>query len=1095
MKFKQKFIGWLGSAVIATTAIAAVASCSFRRHPAGEYDLPTVDFSGNNVIAPNSGVKTGRITGFTFSRPLYTGEEIEVKIIDPQSLNSKELSGTANYAEGEDEMSIDVSIDIPEEEKYFNKSVQFNIQLIFTYDGKTYDPIDVPCTEPFRFDYSAAWEVNTIDCSYSAPYSAEYKNQKVFSTEADFKLRNELKTGDEYKEKVHVSSNNSHVEVLGWSIDKGDKKTIHVDLKLVGCSDYSDDTETFNLIFNFEFRGQIMSDYTYTSPNLSVNYDRIWEDNYLIYDNQKVAFLPAPGQTSANSAEGTFTLHRELRKDEKLGINETLKLEITSAEFKSNEPLSKTYTIDDLYINPSVTGKSVVATLSLDVATADIQKDISVSNITIKWTVGEEKEEFYRTENCTGLEFNYRAKMYKYGINTGFSETNVNQLKPDVSQCGNNGYTINSIVDGEVQANAWFAIDRLDEGHKLDDIIEEQNGNVTVTAVNPQDPTDPEKTNIQATGISRVIKEENGKKTEYLNFGVKFKKIIDESKQQTEQFNLIFTFSKEDYSYPVALSHTFELFYEPKTYTENYIPYMDARYGDEVEGAEDDVESPKHGDSIIHVVATIKSPLGKTGTLNSITVSNSDQRISLLKGTGEYADGWKLIPAGAGEDHDTVDMYVQINTDKIGDNEFDGFSDHDYSCIFTYNFTQNGSENVIYEKTCNSIIHYIKFSSDPKIYVRSRTVPINLRYKTSTGTARTFGTAWALAKAPKDGESKIDPNAHCFYIVTSKQFRDTFNAWLREYYQNTSFNVGVTDYSLSQNYTYYSGGKNHAWNNRCYYEKDYAYCKLWDTSGNRVGMVYDKDSSGSDKNYTFDDGYCDIAVAKVDFGQMLQYLETEQTTISDRRIIAYVNKLNTLNNFYKQMKHVNEFIDKPIGSGVGGATQFSDYSSFTTGGYPWEQKYVDKWETQWSCTYYDTLQYTPSQMKYETYSQYKTNETTSYPDDDTNLHIINSYDDTKVSRGAPVYYVNASYDKFNQYMKNASAFGSEDMWGGMMVAQSKTAVAGINHIYVAGVFRTYQDISSLSTWSSGSNYLKYYPYFDIFNDGTTNLLKPYIDQE
>ncbi|MBQ0045650.1 MAG: hypothetical protein KBS35_02050 [Mycoplasma sp.] len=1057
MKITRKLIGYLSAATIATTSVTAIAACSFIRRPEGKYEIPNITFTGESTTIDQGESQTNGSLSFEFDRELYDNEVVQVDIVTLTERNADFTLAVneLHYKAGNNKLLVDIEADIPVEKKYQNLQQKFKLKFTFVYGGESYDAGEWP--DEFTFKYTAPWEQNTVVSTYATPYVTD-NGLKTFHSD-DFKLIRPLRTSEDYNETLRIESLNPNIAVDTFTFGE-DGMQMHIDLHIADCDDYQDFTQNFSLKFVFGFRNNPERG-SWTSNELTVNYGRIWEENKLnfINDSGDRIFTTAPGQKTVSSDENEFYLDRALKNTEPTKYGETLDLSITNAEFGTTG-----YTSNDFHINHIVSDTSVVVSLTLDVKQGDLRKnDIKVTNITIHWRIYDDKftDVPEASGDFTGLTFVYQPTIDENNSVIAYGyDAATNNIEP---ADGVNGTTLIS-SDGTEVSEKGFYFARLLEP------------DVDVT-IEPIYETTPATHPIKIFGLNYTYSGSGAERVQYLNFSVEFESITDLNTTQNQEFKLKFTFSKNGDSYSQELNNNFNLIFTPKTIAEtDHVPRLESSYAGE-----------NHGDVILHVVGKLDKPLKVTDNeleAYQITIKNQDKKIEFMQGTAPYDDGYEIIQneAEEGKPYNVVDMYV-----RIVDPDLKHFEGKIYNTEFDFEFDHSGNYEI-----ANTNIVYEEYSNKTDVYIRSRTIPINLKYKqiTSTGTSynRVFTTTWVLAKAPEPdpenpGSEWINPDGYCYYLATTRSFKEKFDDWVDQYSTKDEFSFGITDYSFAGDYQYY---KNETKGNTLVnwsasdYRYNYVYC---DTNQ----LKWETDEG----QFDYGNGYgADIYVAKVNFKDLM-FIKGEEK-ITNEMIIAYLNKLNTLNNFYKDFGHINDFVTTDLST----LDLRNGYDNFVLGGYPWQQHVVNDegWDGgTMSRTNYETMTFTPSQLTYFSKDDYRARDKVS--------NVVEKISGTNLYHGAPVYMVNTSTTRqYKAVNQSNDPYGLGSFFGGMLACRSKTydTKTGMYPIKVAGIFRdepVYKHYKGTYFWGEKYDYWeiqssKYYPCFDVIYELIDDYIEP-----
>lgn len=1087
MKFKQKFIGWLGSAVIATTAISAIASCAFRRHVV-DYKTPDISFKGSGIISPQPGDITGSLTGFEFSRPLYDGESVTAVLVSTDSDNDVEMeSVTASYQANSDQMSVDCKISAPsDDEIYLNHKIEFKLQFMFKYDGKDYGPVTVP--DVFTFNYSAKWKPNTIKgeaIEYTTP-----ANSKEFNIN-EFELDRALNTNPEYIEALDIEViNNENVHIVGDPSIGTDKK-ISITLS-VDCPDWEASTATFGLKFTFKFLGNIVA--TETKENIVVNVTRVWEPNKLHYINENdeddpaIVFSPANGETTYTTGTDAFYLDRPLKELH----NEELKISI-SPDDDSQKP--DDYNWDALKLaDYTVVGKMVtlIFTLNINPKEGEIYRtDLEFKDFNIHWSITENEAGGHEEKGTfEDVSFKYLPAILDNNVTPyNFVKTAGEvELRPDENV---NGWTFTSDTAIEPTGSGFKLDNLLTGGTTLDvELLTESGDELNDKLVLAGQPTYP------------IGQDGDGNPTQFLNFSVMFKNTPQED--TSEKFKLRFIFKNNNQALVRDCEdHIFELFYNYEAVESgDYVPNLNPNYA----GA-------NHGDIIVPIVGKldenhqqITEDTEYSISLNSYIPQKEGQAtLSILP------DDTEAKTKGAKIDLDgTITIYARISpNDQAGANKFDYTQPFDFTNVkFTFNFTDSKTKENSTASATTSVT-YTPFSPNMEAYIKARTVPLNLKYKTTTTTGtgyeRTFGDAWILAKAPS-ADGKIHDEDVVYYVATSAAFKHTFETWCEQYHTQDEFSYGITDQRFASDYNYIKGDREisegeiltdddlEPWT-ACDYRYDYIYCNYehmtFESDSNFIWHTDEPSFWGDWNGYNY---ICDMAIAKVDFSDLME-IEIG-SKIDDAKKVAYVNKLYTLNNYYKTYHHVNNFRKNDSGNETTITNnEFTNgtYSGFATGGFPAHQHrvYDPGWEggtmtrTQWD---YKTI--TPSDLNYGNGSWFAANgrdnrNSGSYMWRTTNVALVSYY---YYYHSSPTYYINSKVQKIHEYL-SGGGYGDDVMFGSMFVGQRANYGVGEDGIELLGLYRGAND--------SDSDY--YYPYIELWQDhekywgSDRDLIKGYVE--
>lgn len=1052
MKLKKKLLGFVGAATIGIPTILGVAACSFTRVIPDDYECPTVDFSGDPVMTPNGGVKKFNLQGFTFSRPLYPGEEVKVIVTDVANEPSTIVTGIPSYKQDDDKMSIEFGVTPVSD--YADQTFKFKLQFEFTYGEitQTYDGLD----KIFTYEYAADWRPNEVEGSLTSYTAYRVEN----STDIEFVVDNltlvrNLDSGE--KLEVTVLNGDKVKKIDQEIIEVENEKTYKLKLtfSLEGQSYLNNYDGSFGLKFDFfDTKQRLQKEQTLDTTG-TVKFVRLQDEAKVELGSgapSNATFYAMNGSTTCEFDEDTLVFNRQLNTDYDERLSSlTLTNESGSAVpglgFTFNSNSTKIFDVAITY-NTSVLPQFEEHTYKL-LINYEI-KEFSPKGATFTPFTG-----------SIPITFTYipvwKEKTVTYeGIGAGGADPVVfnGSAAAGVRSIDIESYT--SLDPVTKDENCAFVVDgKLDSDEKV--IITLQNNDST----NPLElgSSEPTYVNFKEDGVDKVL----------IGFKIKYKESWfneDPSRVWADydnaSFKLTFQFAvtgsathPDFYSEPQTLPETFNLHYEADIYDENKLSVgLADKYGDENQGGE-------HGDTIIKV---------GDGSLNRAFLSTEDEFVGVTSNvTGISVSN----QAGAGYenqvkfDGSSFSMYVQIDPSII--TRFD--QDQSWDVTFTFTFKHEGGAE--YTTSDATEIVYLGFSNKITDYINARVVPISISYKDYSGWHPFFITAWIVGDA-----TPLVANDYTFYIATTADAAETYKEHTNLSYVQ-SFKVGITDKKFSGKYKY-STDSGSTWSEQIdahFYQRNYVYFSKQSIVWENKDFTWP--AAATETKYA-----SNIRIGKLNFADSLTSW-TDGSVVNDPIWInTYLNKLIKLNNYNKLYGHINGIVG-PI---TNSEANYERYQEFGVSGYEaiqynaWKDSSETVLQNPSNATMTIWKDFTFNTEYVEATSQWSPALTyinpTEYKAKNLKVPLIaggNLYD------GSPAYKANT---KWSPGIYNVQKYyGIETLTGSMIAVVDKQADENEDKVKLLGIY-----------WGTDSSMSAndFYPFFDMFYDGTNNLIADYL---
>lgn len=1032
MKLKRALFSFIVATAIIVPTLSGISACSFIRN---NWERPTVTFNGDPIMVPNGGVKEFNLEGFTFSRPLYPDEHVSVIVIDEENEPSASVTATPTYMANNDKMNV--KFDVTPAEIHTDQKFEFKLQFEFSYGTKKqiYDGLD----KVFTYQYTGEWLENSVTGELST-YGANYNpdtNRIEFSV-GSLTLGRNLEFGERLEVEV---LNGGKVKYLDKTITPNQNDTAQLTIKFIleeqnRLNDYNG---SFKLKFNFYDTKNILQKEQTLESQGTVKYrrerDRV---EVKLYNENNTAFFAQNGSNTCNFPDNTLVFTRPLSPAEG-GYNEKLDLSITDEQGDPIEGLDFTYNYNT----------TEIFDVAITYDNSSAQYEEKTYNLKIHWEIAEQTPSSTSFDPDTGdiaITFTYipiwAEKNASY-FGQGAGGADPIEFNND-SEGGTRSIDIDSFSEQEssiVKADYGFIIDK-----RLS-----PNETVSVSLTN-EDETNPLELESSTPTLTDYV-DEQGNEQVLVGIKIRYKAswFNDNPSRVTTNYsapfklNFTFAITGTDFDITQTLDEEFKLIYNKPESSDHLAVSLGEKY-----------DLGEHGDTIIQV---------SDGSLNRAFSTTDDEFVSVITDV----EGITVMEGAQGSgyenkvkfDGSNLSMFVEIDPSII--TRFD--ADQKWDVTFTFTFKYQGTE---YTKTATTEIWYIGFSNEITDYINARIVPIGIYYQDSYGWHPFFLTAWILGDATPENESDYN-----FYIATSANAAEVYEEQTDPDYVRT-FRIGITDKKFSAQYSYNDSSRGGTWSNPInayFYRKNYIYFK-----NNAIQWL--------DKDFKWNDGSgCNIRVGKINFNESFETFDSGDLN-NQEWIATYLNKLIKLNNYNHLYGHINGIVDEPI---TNIEENYQRYQKFGVSGYEavqhtrWrDSSRVETNPSNATMTVWKDFTFTTQYV--ETAEQWSPALTYISPSDlkAKNLTFKSTSGDDLID-GSPAYSANT---KWSCGILNVQEYyGIESLTGGMIAVVDNSAAENEDKVRLLGFY-----------WGTDHslNGSDFYPYFDMFYDGTTNLLEDYL---